>query len=60
MNPVVPILRDFMSEGSGLEDSSVDFAMLFNILHVEEPTKLLRKLTGFSDTAEDLALFTGT
>jgi hypothetical protein len=49
-----------MSEGSGLEDSSVDFAMLFNILHVEEPTKLLRKLTGFSDTAEDLALFTGT
>jgi len=40
---VVPILCDFMSEGSGLSDSSVDFVMLFNILHLEEPTILLKE-----------------
>ncbi len=26
--------RDFVGEGSGLTDSSVDYAMLFNILHI--------------------------
>ena len=40
---VVPILRDFMSVGSGLEDLSVDFVMLFNILHAEKPVDLLRE-----------------
>jgi ubiquinone/menaquinone biosynthesis C-methylase UbiE len=40
---VKPILRDFMLEGSGLEDSSVDFVMLFNILHLSNPTDLLRE-----------------
>ncbi|OGC06902.1 methyltransferase type 11 [candidate division WOR-1 bacterium RIFOXYD2_FULL_36_8] len=35
------ILRDFVSFGSGLEDESVDYAMLFNILHLENPTSLL-------------------
>ncbi len=40
---VVPILRDFMSEGSGLEALSVDFVMLFNILHAEKPLDLLRE-----------------
>ncbi|HJX23995.1 MAG TPA: class I SAM-dependent methyltransferase [Candidatus Bathyarchaeia archaeon] len=43
LNNVIPILRDFMSEGSGLEDISVDYAMLFNILHVDEPVKLLKE-----------------
>jgi ubiquinone/menaquinone biosynthesis C-methylase UbiE len=38
---VEPILRDFLSEGSGLADSSVDFVMLFNILHLDNPTILL-------------------
>jgi len=40
---IVTILRDFLSEGSGLKDSSVDFVMLFNILHLEKPTALLRE-----------------
>ncbi len=33
--------RDFVAEGCGLEDSSVDHAMLFNILHIEDPVGLL-------------------
>jgi SAM-dependent methyltransferase len=36
-------LRDFVGEGSGLPDQSVDFAMLFNILHVENPVSLLQE-----------------
>jgi ubiquinone/menaquinone biosynthesis C-methylase UbiE len=40
---VKPILRDFISEGSGLKDSSVDFVMLFNILHPSDPTNLLKE-----------------
>jgi len=43
LNNVVTILRDFISEGSGLKDSSVDFVMLFNILHLENPTDLLKE-----------------
>jgi hypothetical protein len=34
-------LRDFIADGSGLADASVDYAMLFNILHVEDPVSLL-------------------
>jgi SAM-dependent methyltransferase len=34
-------LRDFVSEGTGLPPSSVDYAMLFNILHAEQPERLL-------------------
>lgn len=40
---VVQILRDFISEGSGLGDLTVDFVMLFNILHVETPVNLLKE-----------------
>ena len=29
--------RDFIVDGTGLPDHSADFAMLFNILHVEDP-----------------------
>ena len=43
INNVVPVLRDFISEGSGLSDCSVDFVMLFNILHVENPVDLLKE-----------------
>jgi SAM-dependent methyltransferase len=35
--------RDFVVEGTGLPDASVDYAMLFNILHAEEPLTLLRE-----------------
>lgn len=37
------IERDFIENGTGLEDSSVDYAMLFNILHVEHPLGLLQE-----------------
>lgn len=33
-------VRDFVSSGSGLEESSVDAAMLFNILHHDDPLQL--------------------
>jgi ubiquinone/menaquinone biosynthesis C-methylase UbiE len=36
-------LRDFVAQGTGLEDASVDYAMLFNILHAEDPLRLLRE-----------------
>ncbi len=37
------IVRDLLRDGSGLEDESVDYVMLFNILHIEEPLILLRE-----------------
>ncbi len=36
-------LRDFVAEGTGLAGGSVDYVMLFNILHAEEPERLLRE-----------------
>ncbi|MGC8561546.1 MAG: class I SAM-dependent methyltransferase [Phycisphaerae bacterium] len=33
--------RDFVAEGTGLPDESVDYVMLFNILHCEKPQILL-------------------
>jgi SAM-dependent methyltransferase len=35
--------RDFVAEGTGLPDASVDYAMLFNILHAEGPLALLKE-----------------
>ncbi len=43
LSNVRTILCDFMAKGSGLPDASVDYAMLFNILHLENPTTLLRE-----------------
>ncbi len=43
LNNVETMLRDFISNGSGLDDKSVDYVMLFNILHAEEPTKLINE-----------------
>jgi ubiquinone/menaquinone biosynthesis C-methylase UbiE len=37
------IRRDFLAEGTGLKDASVDYAMLFNILHIERPEHLLKE-----------------
>lgn len=34
-------VRDFVAEGTGLPTGSMDYAMLFNILHHEEPVALL-------------------
>ena len=36
-------LRDFVTTGTGLADNSMDAALLFNILHHEEPIALLRE-----------------
>jgi len=35
--------RDFVATGAGLASESVDYAMLFNILHAEQPLLLLRE-----------------
>ena len=43
LNNVVGVRRDFVQEGSGLEDSSVDFVFLFNILHAENPVAILKE-----------------
>jgi SAM-dependent methyltransferase len=40
---VKAVRRDFMAQGSGLSDASVDYVMLFNILHLEDPDRLLRE-----------------
>ncbi len=37
------MVRDFMSGGSGLDDGCADYAMVFNILHGDEPVALLRE-----------------
>jgi SAM-dependent methyltransferase len=36
-------LRDFVSHGTGLPDASVDHAMVYNLLHIEEPVALLKE-----------------
>ena len=36
-------IRDLMNEGTGLDDNSVDYVMLFNILHAEDPISLLKE-----------------
>jgi SAM-dependent methyltransferase len=36
-------LRDFAGEGTGLPNASVEYVMLFNILHAEQPDRLLRE-----------------
>ena len=37
------VLRDFVADGTGLADNSVGYAMIFNILHTENPVGLLRE-----------------
>ena len=36
-------VRDFSISGSGRPGDSIDFVMLFNILHIENPSNLLRE-----------------
>lgn len=40
---VQTMLRDFMADGSGLPDKSMDYVMLFNILHLEKPMDLINE-----------------
>ena len=37
------VLRDFVADGTGLKTASVDYVMLFNILHIEHPDQLLKE-----------------
>ena len=41
---VQAMVRDFVSEGTGLADNSMDAALLFNILHHEEPVALMKEV----------------
>ena len=43
INNVRAILRDFVAEGTGLPSDFADAALLFNILHHEEPVALMRE-----------------
>jgi len=43
LSNVRTVLRDFISEGSDLPDRSVDYVMLFNILHLEKPMVLINE-----------------
>lgn len=36
-------VRDFVAQGTGLADNSMDAALLFNILHHEEPVALMKE-----------------
>lgn len=40
---VAVMLRDFVASGTGLDDNSMDAALLFNILHHEEPVALMKE-----------------
>lgn len=38
---IVAVRRDFVQHGTGLADGAADYAMLFNVLHLEDPVPLL-------------------
>ena len=40
---VVTVKQDFITKGSSLDTESIDYVMLFNILHGKEPEKLLEE-----------------
>jgi ubiquinone/menaquinone biosynthesis C-methylase UbiE len=43
LHNIKTLLRDFMLEGTGLSNDSVDYVMLFNILHIERPEIMLNE-----------------
>jgi SAM-dependent methyltransferase len=36
-------VRDFVAPGTGLPSRSIDHAMIYNLLHIEEPVRLLKE-----------------
>ena len=40
---VQPMERDFVIDGTGLPRESCDYAMVFNLLHIDDPVALLRE-----------------
>ena len=43
LSNIQTVPRDFVAKGTDLESESVDYVMLFNILHIEKPETLLRE-----------------
>ena len=43
LNNIQTILRDFVHQGSGLKNESIDYVMIFNIIHAESPENLLKE-----------------
>jgi SAM-dependent methyltransferase len=43
INNVRATVRDFVADGTGLPDGSMDGALLFNILHHEQPVDLMKE-----------------
>jgi SAM-dependent methyltransferase len=43
LSNIVAEVRDFVATGTGRPDGSAGYAMLFNILHLEDPVGLLRE-----------------
>ena len=43
LDNVEAILCDFINDGSNLPNETADYAMLFNILHIERPEHLLKE-----------------
>lgn len=43
LDNVRAVLRDFVADGTGIHNNSVDGVLLFNILHHEEPVALLKE-----------------
>lgn len=41
LSNVLAEVRDFVTHGTGLEEANADYCMLFNILHLEQPARLL-------------------
>jgi ubiquinone/menaquinone biosynthesis C-methylase UbiE len=40
---VIPVQRDVLTQTTGLPDNSIDYVMLFNILHHDEPSDLFNE-----------------
>jgi len=40
---VLPMACDFVADGTGLPKESCDYAMAFNLLHIDDPVALLRE-----------------
>lgn len=43
LSNIEALLRDFISDGTGLTDNGVDYAMPFNIMHDERPERILNE-----------------
>jgi SAM-dependent methyltransferase len=57
---VQAMVRDFVAEGTGLASNSMDAALLFKILHHEEPVALMKEALRVLKPNACLPLFTGT